>query len=112
MAEGRPRSQSGNMSEPHYAAGLLEAKACVWVSRRWGVSIAVTDSDTELLQYLRNRYGGELFKKGTSWRWRVRGAKAGHVIDEIAPLLRFRAGEFLNPQPPRNDRGARRITLP
>ena len=100
-----------------YAAGLIEAKGSVWTGTN-GVTVAVTDSDPRPLRWLQTAFGGEFYlhdrtKNKPVWRWRMRENRSGdgiaRMVADILPHLRFRRAEFINPPPPRSDRGVRYV---
>lgn len=88
-------------TERAWAAGFFEGEGSVWIAARpqdriiAGLLVEVSQVDPEPLRWLHERWGGNIppgFRQSskrdrTSFRWRVRAARAAAFLASIEPYL-------------------------
>ena len=85
-----------------YLAGLVDADGCVYVGKRnsslrcinprYFVALNVANTDSKLLDDLKNQFGGFISKDGRSncARWIIQGESARTILTELCSILRVK----------------------
>lgn len=77
-----------------YTAGLIDGEGCIRIQKNHGLTLCVSNTSLDMLQWLRDVWGGRIYVNRHKYvnskpffQWQVHGKPAVAVIRQICPYM-------------------------